>query len=112
MSSHPLGLTRLKYIRSGWHLLLTRLRFRTFLPLSLRPLPFHPTQLFPRRRTRRRRQFFDEYVLHLHDRVAAAVDLDADDAVAGDVRVLLDVIDALHAVDPGLDAAAVGADDV
>ena len=60
----------------------------------------------------RRGQFLDEHVLHLHQRVPAAVDLDADDAVAGDVRVGLDEVDALHAIDPRLDAWAVGFDDV
>ena len=61
---------------------------------------------------RRAGQFFDGDVLHLHERLAAAVDLDADLARLHDLRIGLGVVDALHAIDPRGDARAVGADDV
>jgi hypothetical protein len=54
----------------------------------------------------------DEHVLYLHNRIAAAKNLDADHAIAGDVRVLLLVIHAQNAIDPGRDAPAIRLDHV
>ena len=69
-----------------------RIAYRTSARLGLRlsfaRWPSTPPSASQVSASGRRRQFFDKHVLHLHDRVAAAVDLDADDAVAGDVRDL------------------------
>ena len=60
----------------------------------------------------RGREFFDGDVLHLHERLAAAVDLDAELAPIGDGGVSLGEVRAHDAVKPGGDARTVGADDV
>ncbi len=61
---------------------------------------------------RRGRQFFDGDVPHLHERLAAAVDLDAEFSPVRNVRIWLDVIGAQHAVEPGGHARSVGANRV
>ena len=66
--------------------------------------------LVPRKRTGCRRQFFDRDILSLDHRHATRVDLEADLAVGGDVRLGLDVIECRHAIDPAADAVALGKD--
>src|SRR2546423_7896192 len=78
-------------------LLVARLWFgRFFWRRELGSLPLYAAEHLPRDGTGSRRQFFDEHVLHLHDRVAAPLNLDADDAIARDIWILFQVVHALH----------------
>ena len=72
----------------------------------------HATEAFPSRRARCGRQLFDRHILHLHQAHAATVHLRADEPVQRDVLVRLNVVHAMHAVDPGLNARPFGADAV
>ena len=68
--------------------------------------------LVPGQRAGRGGQLLDRDVLRLHLGHAAGVDLDADLAVGGDIRLGLEIIERRDAVDPAADAIALGEDTV